>query len=145
MQGYSDPDNRRDMPWQIFNNLEPKEEYVLEKEAFTHLKKVIAIRNQTPALHYASLLTLYADYFVYVYLREFQGENVIVAINNGHQPMPLPLNINIKDNTNIPPRIKENLEEKTLFNQMDPNATPIQIEAGFLKIQLPGKTAIIYK
>jgi len=145
MQGYSDPDNRRDMPWHIFNNLEPKQEYALEKEAFTHLKKVITIRNQTPALHYASLLTLYADYFVYVYLREFQGENVIIAINNGHQPMPLPLTINIKDNKNIPPRIKKNLEEKMLFNQIDSTATPIEIKEGLLRIQLAGKTATIYK
>jgi glycosidase len=145
MEGYSDPDNRRDMPWKVFDGgLEPSREFPLEKEAFDHVKKLIALRSQTEALKYASLFTLYADYFVYAYLREFRGNNVIVAINNGHEPMPSSLTINIGNNTNIPPKIKENLEGKKLTNRIAPNAPPIQVVNGLLKIQLAGKTAAVY-
>ena len=113
MEGYGDPDNIRDMPWKVFDGgLEPSNEFPLEKEAFRHMKKLIALRNRTEAYKYASLFTLYADYFVYAYLREFRGNNVIVAINNGHEPMPSPLTIDIGKNTNIPPTIKKKLEGK---------------------------------
>jgi alpha-amylase len=145
MEGYSDPDNRRDMRWEIFNGgLEPSDEYPLEKEAFKHVKKLIALRNRTPALQYASLLTLYADYFVYVYLREFRGDNVIVIINNGHEPMPLPLNVDIGVNSNIPPRIKKNLEGRKLVDKIDLNNPPIHVINGRFEIQLTGKTAAVY-
>jgi len=145
MEGYSDPDNRRDMRWEVFNGgQEPSNKYSFEKRAFDHVKKLIALRNRTPALQYASLLTLYADYFVYVYLREFRGNHVIVATNNGHAPMPSPLTIDIGINSNIPPRIKKNLEGMKLFNQIDPNAPPIQVTNGRFEIQLAGKTAAVY-
>ena len=124
--------------------MEPSDKFPLEKEAFEHVKKLISLRSRTPALQYASLFTLYADYFVYVYLREFRGSNVIVAINNGHEPMPSPLAINMGNNSNIPPRIKKNLEGRQLVNQTDFNTPSIQVTNGLFEIQLPGKTAAVY-
>ena len=95
-------------------------------------------------MQYASLLTLYADYFVYAYLREFRGNRVIIVINNGHEPMPSPLTVDIGINSNIPPRIKRNLEGRKLTNQIDPDAPPIQVINGRFEVQLAGKTAAVY-
>ena len=145
MEGYGDPDNRRDMPWKVFDGgLEPSGKFPVEKEAFEHVKKLISLRSRTPALQYASLFTLYADYFVYVYLRESRGNNVIVAFNNGHEPMPSSLAINMGSNSNIPPRIKKNLDGRQLVNQTDFNTPSIQVINGLFEIQLPGKTAAVY-
>ncbi len=146
LEGYRDPDNRRDMRWEIFEGgLEPSSLYPVEKEAFNHIKKLANLRNKTQALQFAPLLTLYADYFVYAYLREFRGESVIVVINNGHEPMPSPLTINIGTNKNIPPRIAKNLEGTTLHNQIDQNDRPIQINKDCFTVQLNGKTAAVYR
>jgi glycosidase len=146
MEGYGDPDNRRDMRWDIFEGkMEPSSQYPIEKEAFNHLKKLANLRNQTQALQFAPLLTLYADYFVYSYLREFRGESVIVVMNNGQERMPSPLTISISSNRNIPPRITKNLEGKVLHNQIEENDLPIQISKDGFMVQLNGKTAAVYK
>src|SRR4030043_816839 len=82
LEGYADPDNRRDMPWEIFDeNLEPKAEYPLQKDVFQHTKKLIRIRKENDALSYGSLTTLYIDTFIYAYLREFRDNIIVVVIN----------------------------------------------------------------
>ena len=145
-EGYRDPDNRRDMRWDVFEGgLEPSSKYPIEKDAFSHVKKLVDLRSKSQALQYGPLLTLYVDYFVYAYLREFRGESVIVAINNGRDPMPNPLTIQVRANKYIPPRIADNLEGKVLSNQIDNNGQSIQISKDGFTIQLNGKTAAVYK
>jgi alpha-amylase len=145
MEGHKDPDNRRDMQWEVFEDkLEPSVKFPLEKEAFNHIKKLISIRRKTPALRYASLITLYSDSFVYAYLREFRGMHVIVIINNGHEPMPFPLTIEISENTNVPPRMSKNLEGKRFIDIINQNNNPLEVINGRIKVQLEGKTAAIY-
>ena len=145
-EGYRDPDNRRDMRWDVFEGgLEPSSNYPVEKDAFSHIKKLVDLRRKSQALQYGPLLTLYVDYFVYAYLREFRGESVIVAINNGRDPMPNPLTIQVRANKYIPPRIADNLEGKILSNQIDNNEQSIQISKDGFTIQLNGKTAAVYK
>jgi glycosidase len=146
LEGYHDPDNRRDMRWGIFEDgLEPTSKYPIEKEAFNHLKKLAKLRNSSQALQYGPLLTLYADTFLYAYLREFRGESVIVVINNGHDPMPFPINIAVRFNKYIPPRIANYLEGKSLYSYIDKSSSPIQIDKDGFAVQLNGKTAAIYK
>jgi glycosidase len=146
MEGYADPDNRRDMRWEVFEDrLEPSSKYPIEKEAFDHIKKLTHLRSNSQALKFAPLLTLYADYFLYAYLREYRGESAIAVINNGNDRMPYPLKIKIGGNSNIPPRIANNLEGKTLQNQINPNEAPISIDQEGFSVQLDGKTAAVYK
>lgn len=146
MEGYGDPDNRRDMRWEVFEDrLEPSSKYPIEKEAFEHIKKLTHLRSNSQALKFAPLLTLYADYFLYAYLREYRGESAIAVINNGNDRMPYPLKIKIGGNSNIPPRIANNLEGKTLQNQINPNEAPISIDQEGFSVQLDGKTAAVYK
>jgi glycosidase len=145
MEGRADPDNRRDMPWNLFGPDDtPVDECEYEKQIFDHTKKLIEIRRGNQALSFGYLFTLYSDSYIYAYMREFQGNTVIVVLNNGFGDMPLPLPVEIDANTNIPSRIKENLSHRTLSNLLDP-ADQVEVTNGRIHVTLPGKHAKIYK
>jgi alpha-amylase len=148
LEGDSDPHNRRDMRWDIFDDSfqpHPSDtEYRDAKEIFKHTKKLIKIRKENEAIPFGYLFTLYSDHFIYSYMREFRGNTIVVVINNGLERMPYPLRINIGRNSSIPSRIKYSLEGKTLQNQLDPD-DEISYENGYMEVQLEGKDAKIYK
>ena len=144
MEGFADPDNRRDMPWKILGeDFSPRDEYGFEKEIFLHIKKLIAFRKENQALCWGSLVTLYADCFIYAYLREFRGNVVIVAMNNGHDPMAEPLGIDITNNSNIPQRVRDLLENSLLPDFLGSSGS-IRIQNGQFSIKLDGKTSAIH-
>ena len=145
MEGYCDPDNRRDMRWEIFSrDYIPIRQYKYERDIFEHTKKLIEIRRQNEAIRYGYLFTLYSDYFVYCYMREFRGNTIIVAINNGLEDTPYPVKIKLNENKNIPQRIKDNLQDKTLVNLLN-SVDKTAFKNGCLQVQIPGKEAKIYK
>ncbi|MBP0002432.1 MAG: hypothetical protein J7642_01705 [Cyanobacteria bacterium SBC] len=145
MEGRSDPDNRRDMPWSIFGaDYLPKEEYTFERDIFLHLQKLIQIRSNNPAICYGYLLTLYVDRYLYVYLREFRGNVVVVAANSGRGDMQYPATIAISANGNIPPRIKQLLSDGTPLRSQFSELPDLTVNVGSIEFQLPGKTAGIY-
>lgn len=139
---------RKDMPWEVFdeNTNEPKDSFTVEKEIFRHLQKLIRIRKENEALPFGYLFTLYSDYFVYAYMREFRGNTIIVVMNNGTEPMPNPLAIDIASNANVPSRIKSNLaQQKVLVNLLNPQDRISYRDQGQIVVQLAGKTAKAYK
>jgi glycosidase len=145
MEGGGDPDNRRDMPWSLFgSDNKPTWEHSFERSIFDHVTKMIKLRADNPAIRYGYLLTLYADEFLYAYMREFRGNVVIVVINNGREPMPVPASINIAGNSNIPPRIKQLLADGCVIRSSFDELPDITANSGRLEVQLPGKTAGIY-
>jgi glycosidase len=144
MEGGRDPDNRRDMPWEIFGaDLEPTAAHPFERDVYAHTVALLSLRSKHPALRCGSLLTLYVDQFVYAYLREFRGDLVVVAINNGLQAMPDSLTIDIGANSNVPPRVKALLEGKSLKSHSG-LVPDLAVADGRSSIQLPGKAAAIY-
>ncbi|MCG8308624.1 MAG: alpha-amylase family glycosyl hydrolase, partial [Cytophagales bacterium] len=143
MTGYRDPDNRKDMPWSVFDaNDMPVNAF--EKEIFEHTIKIISIRKDNPAIAFGYLITLYVDTFIYAYLREFQDNVVIVVVNNGKKSMPVPLTIHLHGNTNIPARVKDLLADGTKLKSQFPSLEDIEIISGDFKVILPGKTAGVY-
>jgi glycosidase len=144
MEGRRDPDNRRDMPWELFDQeLVPKPGHADEREIFLHTQKLIQIRKQNQAIQHGYLFTLFSDHFIYAYMREYKGNVIIVLINNGLEDMPFPLRISIDINGNIPIRIKENLRDKTLTNLLDKN-DKIPVSEGSIQVKLTGKEGKIY-
>lgn len=144
MEGYKDPDNRRDMPWKMFEHgLEPKGK--IEKGIFNHLKSLIKIRRENESIANGYLFTLYADTFIYAYVREFRGNTVIVTINNGLKEMLTPLSIPIEANTNIPPRIKENLNKRKVLDNLLDIEDRIEYKNGQIQIKLGRKEAKVYR
>lgn len=116
------------------------------KRIYAHLRKLIGIRKENEALSFGYLFTLYADYFFYAYMREYRGNTIIVCMNSGLEPMSVPVTIDIGSNTNIPSRIKQNLaKRRVLDNLLNPNEQLFYSEQGNLMVQLPGKSAHIYK
>lgn len=144
MEGGRDPDNRRDMPWEIFgDDHRPKDAHPFAQALFDHCARMIRFRTDHPSIRYGYLLTLYADHFVYAFLREFRGDIVVVVVNNGLEPMPEPLALEIGANTNLPPGIKQLLEGRTLTSHTD-GVADFEVSAGKGAVALPGKTTAVF-
>ena len=145
LEGWADPDNRRDMPWSwIGADQRPKASQPFARAVYDHLRRLIAIRRDNPALRYGTLYTLYVDSFIYACLREYRGNLVLIAINNGQAPMPWPLALPIAANANLPPRVKELLSDGTLLKSQLPDGADLTMTNGAATVQLAEKTAGIY-
>ena len=144
LSGRRDPDNRRDMPWHIFGaDHRPMEAHPFERDIHDHTMRLLALRRAHPALRTGSLLTVYVDHFFYGYLRECRGDVVLVAMNNGLDPMTAPLTIDVGANSNVPSRVKGALEARTLRSRV-PGVPDVGVAQGRVAVQLPGKTAGIW-
>jgi alpha-amylase len=145
LEGRSDPDNRRDMPWDVFGaDHRPTADRAFERDIYDHTARMIRLRSQNPAIRYGYLFTLYVDQFFYAYLREFQGNLVLVAINNGRDPMPAPATVEIGANSNIPPRITRRLLGSQPLASKIPGLGDVTVTGGRVQVQLPGKTAGVW-
>jgi alpha-amylase len=145
LEGWADPDNRRDMPWDwIGTDQRPKASRPFARAVYDHLQRLIALRKTHPALRYGTLYTLYVDAFIYACLREYRGDLVLIAINNGQAPMPVPLPLPLAVNTNLPPRVKALLGDGTRLHSLLPGIEDLQVTDGTARVRLAGKTAGIY-
>lgn len=144
MEGGADPDNRRDMPWNIFDrNMEPSEEHPIEREAFFHFLKLIGLRKENEALLYGPVITLYSDCFIFVYMRIFKDNVAIVAIHNGQDGMSGPVAVDLGNNTNVTPRIKQLLEGKEMKDSIG-DSPDIAVRDGRIEMKLDRKTGAVY-
>ncbi|HOW51695.1 MAG TPA: alpha-amylase family glycosyl hydrolase [bacterium] len=143
LEGGGDPDNRRDMPWELFAGDKPKAQYPEARETFDHLRRLIAIRKENEALTCGSLITLYVDRFVYAVLREFDQNVVVSVFNNGADPMPETLQIPVILNPRIAPRIKGMLEKGRLTDLL--GGLSARLTDGCLPVRLDGRSAAIFR
>ncbi len=142
-----DSDLRRDMPWSLLDPVtnEPKQKNNEIRDLFLYTKALIRLRKENEALSFGYLFTLYSDYYVYCYLREFRGNTIIVAMNNGYEEMPQPISVDIAGNTNVPSRVKDKLAyHKVLVNVFDAS-DKITFKKGFIDIKIAGKTTAVYR
>lgn len=147
LEGDADPHNRRDMRWEIFEQdraIHPEDTEARDAlEIFEYTRNLIRIRKENPAISFGYLFTLYADNFLYAFMREYRQNTIIVVINNGLEDMPGPAEIDIGQNTNIPSRIKANLADRPLKNLLDPTDTLMYVD-GKIQPWLAGKEARVY-
>jgi len=142
LEGKSDPDNRRDFPWEKLNSdYEVKEEYPVEKELYDHTRKLIRIRRTNDALSSGYFVCLYVDYFLLVFLRYIDDNIIIAGFHNGWLDMPSEVIVDIGNNPYLPQRIKEKLADATLVSLLDNENYPIR--EGTLSIRLGGKSGMI--
>ncbi|OHB33948.1 MAG: hypothetical protein A2X84_04630 [Desulfuromonadaceae bacterium GWC2_58_13] len=145
LEGQHDPDNRRDMPWELFgSDQRPKHKHKFERDVFDHLFQMIRLRRANPAICYGYLFTLFVDHFIYAYLREFRGNLVLVVINNGCEAMPAPVRIEIARNGNIPPRIKALLADGQVLQSRIKAVPDTLVSDGGIDVRLPRKSAGIF-
>lgn len=145
MEGWNDPDNRRDMPWDIFKGNSPDRVIAPEsREIFDHVKKVIKLRTNNNCLKFGSLLTLWVDDLVMVYLRYYEDNIVICAFNNGREPMEEPLYVPYGSNENIPHRIRGLLSTSHRVYSALETSNYIEFDGDNFSLKLKGKDVEIF-
>jgi glycosidase len=87
MWGSNDPNNRRPMLWPDLGPWEDPNEAV-DTSMLAHYREVIALRNAHPSLRRGSFRTVLCDdaQDTWVFVRELDGEQVLVALNAGEKP-----------------------------------------------------------
>ena len=76
MEGEKDPDSRRAFPWEKNN---------WDQELYQWVKRLIALRKQTPSLRRGEYVRLIAEGSIYVFSRTLGEDCVIVALNASGQ------------------------------------------------------------
>ncbi len=99
MPGGNDPDNRRDFPggW----HEDEKSAFTVQgrtpeqQEVFAYVQKLLRLRRDHAALRSGQLWHLSSDDTSYVFLRDTEEEQLVVAFHNGSQPRDL--NVPLRD------------------------------------------------
>ncbi len=76
--GANDPDNRRMMQFDGYSAREEAQK--------TMVRELIALRRSAMPLLYGDMKTLVLDGNLWIFAREYMGEYVVVALNNGAEP-----------------------------------------------------------
>lgn len=140
-----DTEVRKDMEWSLIDpeTLEPYDRFTAAAQIYTHLKKLIEIRKNNEALCFGYLFTLHSDYDNYVFMREFRGNTLIIALNNSI--LPSLLTVDIADNSNIPCRIKKNLKDRRTLVNLIAKQEKAVYEDGIIILNTAGKTTSIFR
>jgi glycosidase len=93
MWGSGDPNNRKPMLWTDLQPYAQADENHVMEEQLAFYKQAIALRGAHPALRTGSFRTVLTDdaQDVWVFLREGEGEQVLVALNAAGKPATIAL------------------------------------------------------
>jgi neopullulanase len=95
MPGGGDPDNRRDFPggWpeDPRSAFEASGRTPEEESVHAHLRALLRLRRETPALRRGRTVNLHVDDASWAYARTLDGSAAVVAINTGAEPAILDL------------------------------------------------------
>ncbi|MFP4497036.1 MAG: alpha-amylase family glycosyl hydrolase [Vulcanimicrobiota bacterium] len=145
LEGGENPDNRRDMPWDLFSGHSPDKNKVPEKyEIFQHVKNIIDTRKKNQALRFGTLITLWVDENLMIHLRFIYNNIVISAFHNGREPMKDYKSIPVEKNSHIPSRIKNILKSKKKASSICNQNNYIYFSGGEFKIKLDDKDSQVY-
>jgi alpha-amylase len=145
MSGGQDPHNRRFMPDWAFDktgrSVDERPGYLSKPSViFAHVKKLIALRNASPALQTGSYSELWRqngahNSNVWAYLRSNGKDHVIVVYNNGSRwtDVAVPLDLG--------GRFGEGTRFIDALGQVD--FKPVLVSGGKLRVGLPGRSAVI--
>jgi glycosidase len=116
MQGEKDPDSRRAFPWQKNN---------WDQELYQWVKRLIALRKQTPSLRRGEYVRLVAEGNIYVFSRTLGEDCVVVAVNASGQSQQI----------EVPYKRLNWVEGRTVQSLID--GQKFIVTGGKLKIDLP--------
>ena len=116
-KGKGDGDIRRDFPggWESDeqNAFQASERTELQENFHSFTKKLLNFRKNSKAIHQGNLTHYLPENNVYVYFREFEGEKVMVVLNNNEEKQTLKL-ARFQENLNGTTTGKEILSGKQL-------------------------------
>ena len=144
LEGGSDPDNRRDFPWDRIDaaTWNPNVANAEAVAIHAHTRLLTRLRRKHQALRYGPVYTLWSDALAYAYLRTFGDDLVVVVINNGHGDMTSPLPIPLAINANLPPRVIALARQRTFVDACDTKVR-LYMQGDLLPVSVPAKTARI--
>ena len=144
LDGGPDPDNRRDMPWDLIavptGNSGEKEP---AREMLAFVQKLIRMRRASTALRAGLTTTLYATPTLYAFLRGFPNDARLVVLNNSAKAaeVVIPIHGNPRLSTLACCRLPEGLR---LVDELDPDRSA-EIREGSLALRLPGRQAAVLR
>lgn len=143
MEGFADPDNRRDLNWKLFDpeyNVKP--EFAIEKDIFDHSCALTRMRKNNAVFYCGNFVCLYVDDFILAFLRYIDDGAAITVIHNGSLPMPETMSIHAATNAMIPARILKLLEGRSSVCPFTGHS--IDIRNGSFTVRMKEKSAAVF-
>jgi glycosidase len=136
LRGGGDPDNRRDFPggWpeDSHNAFERAGRTADEEGVHAHVRKLLALRRESEALHRGEMVELHSSPTTYAFARVTPQSGVVVALNTGALPEILKLSLS-----------RAGLASAKELTDRSGGAHPMTVNQGTLIITLPGHAAVI--
>jgi glycosidase len=120
LDGEHDPGCRKSFPWN---------EDKWDRSVLTHVKELIALRKQNPALRRGDFKRLWSVNGTYVFSRSLDGETFVVGFNISDAPQDARVTYDGKENGKI------------VFGE----ASDISVADGFLKFKIPARSGVMLK
>jgi glycosidase len=137
MPGGGDPDNRRDFPggWpeDPRNAFEASGRTAPEEEVFSHLRRLLHLRQDFTPLRRGGMLNLFAAEEAWVYARVLNGEVGVVALNADAAPVTVEAPvapIGLADGTVLEDRLGSDVD--------------LVVEGGRLRVTLPAMSSAVF-
>jgi glycosidase len=137
MRGGEDPDNRVDFPGgfpgDARNAFQPGQRARAEQELFAHVRRLVQLRRDHPALRGGRQWHIGWDENYYAFLREGSGERLLVVFNNADTPRTFSVPL---DNTPL-----ENARE------LEPllDAQSARVQNGNLEVKVAPVSVAVYR
>jgi glycosidase len=144
MQGGDDPDNRRDFPGGFpgdpHNAFTAEGRNADEKLVFEHLRALLHLRREHPALRRGRFLHIFSDDQTFAFVRDFQGEGaapaerLFVIMNNAGQERSVEIAV-----------AGTALERVRRLTSIQPRQNDAVVTGTTIKVQLPARSLGIYR
>jgi len=136
LAGGDDPDNRRDFPggWPD----DPRDAFTaagrtpVEQDVFAHVRQLLHLRRERPALRRGALVHLWSSPAAYVYARRLPEDLAIVALNGGPDEARLPVPVH-----------DLGLREDTVLRDRLGGST-VTVQNGTLWVTLPARGSAVF-
>lgn len=136
MEGYQDPDNRRDFPGGFSDAknsaFQVSTRTPAQTEMFNWTHDLLSLRKKTPALLDGGMQILYASYDSIVYVRTERAQRILIAIHRGNEGVALHVNTAQTD-----------LDGRSTGSRLFGQGT-IQAEKDGVTIELPPNGVLIF-
>jgi alpha-amylase len=145
MDGGSDPDNRRDMRWDLAADGAGPDtaEARRARELRTFVRRLIALRRSSLALRCGLLTTVYVTPTLYAFVRGFPHDTRLVVLNNAPAAadVSIPLEANPRLSRLACCRLGEGLR---LVDELG-GVPETKVAGGSARVRLPGRAAAVYR
>lgn len=143
MDGGPDPDNRRDMPWELTEPDAGSAPAQSAREMRAYVRRLIEMRRGSRALRSGLTTTLYVTPTLYAFLRGFPDDARLVVLNNSPaaEDVTIALHANPRLSTLACCRLAEG---RRLVDELAPERS-VRIRDGQVRVAIPGRTGAVFR